>query len=101
MCSGFGAKRHSQQRESLPRPTCAPRRVLQEQKIYWREQSAAVSERSDRDNERPPGNRAAFLSRENSSNGGSKTIRTFWKKSYGRPKVSVKEFFQNKCICFQ
>jgi hypothetical protein len=30
-----------------------------------------------------------------------KTIRTFWKKSYGRLKGSVKEFFENKCLCFQ
>ncbi len=30
-----------------------------------------------------------------------KTIRTFWKKSYGRLKGSVKEFFQNKHLCFQ
>jgi hypothetical protein len=30
-----------------------------------------------------------------------KTIRTFWKKSYGRLKGSVKEFFQNKCLSFQ
>ena len=52
--------------------------------------------------ERPPGNQAAFLSRENSSNGGSiKPIRTFWQKSYVSLKASVKEFFQNKCLCFQ
>jgi hypothetical protein len=30
-----------------------------------------------------------------------KTIRTFWKKSYGRLKGSVKEFFDNKRLCFQ
>jgi hypothetical protein len=30
-----------------------------------------------------------------------KTIRTFWKKSYGRLKGSVKEFFQNKSLVFQ
>ena len=53
------------------------------------------------ENKRPSGNWTAFLSRENSSNGGSKTIRTFWEKSYGPLKVSVKEFFQNKCLCFQ
>jgi len=52
--------------------------------------------------ERPPGNQAAFLSRENSSNGGSlKPIRTFWQKSYVSLKGSVKEFFQNKRLCFQ
>jgi hypothetical protein len=28
-------------------------------------------------------------------------IRTFWKKSYEALKGSVKEFFQNKCFCFQ
>ena len=33
--------------------------------------------------ERPPGNRAVFLSRENSSNGG-KAIRTFWRHTMSR-----------------
>jgi hypothetical protein len=30
-----------------------------------------------------------------------KTIRTFWQKSYEGPKASVKEFLQNKHLCFQ
>jgi hypothetical protein len=30
-----------------------------------------------------------------------KTIRTFWQKSYEGPKASVKEFLQNKRLCFQ
>lgn len=43
-----------------------------------------------------------LFSRENSSNGVSeKTIRTFWQKSYWAMKVSVKEFIQNKFLCFQ
>jgi hypothetical protein len=60
------------------------------------------AERSDRENRKGhPATRMAFLSRENSSNGGSKTIRTFWQKSYGGSKGSVKEFLQNKHFCFQ
>jgi hypothetical protein len=43
----------------------------------------------------------AFLSRENSPNGGSKSHQNFLAKSYWPLKGSVKEFLQNKCLCFQ
>ena len=59
------------------------------------EQSAIENEKAIRQRGWP------FLSRENSSNGGSKTIRTFWQKSYGAWKASVKEFLHIKHICFQ
>jgi hypothetical protein len=93
-----GAQRHLNAGE----PEHAASRLQQEPGNHKGKRITSGVERSDTNNdERPPGNRAAFLSRENSSNGGSKTIRTFWKKSYGPLKRSVKEFFENKCLCFQ
>jgi hypothetical protein len=60
-----------------------------------------VAKRPERRKGRPATGRP-LLSRENSSNGVSKkTIRTFLAKSYWAAKGSVKEFFQNKCLCFQ
>jgi hypothetical protein len=51
---------------------------------------------------RPPGNRATFsFSRENSSNGGLESVKTFWIKSYEPKKGGVKQFLGNKCLYFQ
>jgi hypothetical protein len=51
---------------------------------------------------RPPGNRAASSSRENSSNGGKEIFRQnfSWRKSYEPKKQGVKEFLGNKSLCF-
>jgi hypothetical protein len=60
---------------------------------------SAVTENNEKG--RPATWTASSFSRENSSNGGSKAIRTFWQKSYEGPKASVKEFLENKHFCFQ
>src|SRR5262249_30494686 len=70
------------QRQEVKTPICAASCMTQEQKNVWpRLRSGA--ERSDKNDgngsaatartKRPPGNRRPFLSRENSSNGGSKS----------------------------
>jgi hypothetical protein len=50
---------------------------------------------------RPPGNWAAFSSRENSSNGGLKTRQNFLAKSYEPKNGGVKRFLRNKRLYFQ
>jgi hypothetical protein len=45
---------------------------------------------------RPPGNWAAFSSRENSSNGGNKSRQNFLPKSYEPKNGGVKRFLRNK-----
>jgi hypothetical protein len=42
-----------------------------------------------------------LFSRENSSNGGLNSVKTFWTKSYGPKKGGVKQFLGNKCLWFQ
>ena len=42
-----------------------------------------------------------FFSRENSSNGGLDSVKTFWTKSYEPKKGGVKQFLVNKCLYFQ
>jgi hypothetical protein len=41
-----------------------------------------------------------LFSRENSSNGGLDSVKTFWTKSYEPKKQGVKQFLVNKCLCF-
>jgi hypothetical protein len=42
-----------------------------------------------------------FFSRENSSNGGLDSVKTFCTKSYEPKKGGVKQFLGNKCLSFQ
>src|SRR5438876_10954172 len=49
------------------------------------------------DTRKPPGNRAAFFFRENSSNGG-KDHQNFLAKYYGPEKGVSREFSDDKCI---
>jgi len=42
-----------------------------------------------------------LFSRENSSNGGLSSVKTFWTKSYEPKKRGVKQFLGNKCLYFQ
>jgi hypothetical protein len=42
-----------------------------------------------------------LFSRENSSNGGLNSVKTFWTKSYESKKQGVKQILGNKCLYFQ
>src|ERR1700751_5433311 len=48
-----------------------------------------------------PATWAASSSRENSSNGRSKSRQNFLAKSYESKNRGVKQFLGNKCLCFQ
>jgi hypothetical protein len=84
--------------------TCAPWRVQQVPKRFWLELNtqavwSTVTVKEDQKAVRQLD--GLFFQGRIVPTEVQKTIRTFWKKSYGRLKGSVKEFFQNKCLSFQ
>ena len=65
-------------------------------------ENSLLADKSAAKTKRPPGNRATFSFQGRIVPTEAKnSVKTFWTKSYGPKKESVKQFLVNKCLCFQ